>query len=233
MKSLRTALLLSAVGAGLIFGVSSFTRPDSDCKIDDIISKYKKDTRCNSVSISKAMLDIIIKQRKLTEVEQSLKGINTVNIISVKLPGNRMDFSINFGTDGEGLDFDSNTATMTMRVEKDKQVIEKSIREKKEQKELEQKKKAEELKSLGEALVREAAGCLSSSAYIEMMTVNDNGKNVKYYAKQEGELIKEFVVITVGKYEYSVILVKGSDIKISSLGRLGSVLPSADIDIDL
>lgn len=93
-------------------------------------------------------------------------------------------------------------------------------------------KKQDEIKALMEQVVKDANSCIEASKYAELMSVNEDGKLVKYFAKMEAEKIKEFVVVTKSSREYSLIIIKGDDVKIQSVSRLSYLIPSANIDVD-
>lgn len=106
------------------------------------------------------------------------------------------------------------------------------LKRKQEAKQAEFTKKQEELKALMEQVSKDANSCIEASKYAELMSVNEDGKLVKYFAKMEAEKIKEFVVVTKSDREYSLIIIKGDDVKIQSVGRLSYLIPSAKIDVD-
>ena len=83
-----------------------------------------------------------------------------------------------------------------------------------------------------EQVAKDASSCIEASKYAELMSVNEDGKLVKYFAKMEAEKIKEFVVVTKSDREYSLIIIKGDDVKIQSVSRLSYLIPSAKIDVD-
>jgi hypothetical protein len=226
MKNFRRMALLAIAGV-----VAFASSANAQCKVEDVIEKYKSDNRCNSVNMSKAMLNILMKQRGFNDHDSDLKNLNVVKILSVKIPKNKVSTFIMGPNDS--FYFDTDNMTLETKTGRDKEAQEKLRKEKKLQKEAEQKRMQEEYKDLGETILKEANACIDAAKYTEMMSVNDNGKKVKYYAMQEGEKIKEFIVITQSSKENSLILIKGSDIQISSLGQLSGLIPSADIDIDL
>ena len=96
----------------------------------------------------------------------------------------------------------------------------------------EAQKKQDEIKGLMEQVAKDASSCIEASKYAELMSVNEDGKLVKYFAKMEAEKIKEFVVVTKSDREYSLIIIKGDDVKIQSVSRLSYLIPSAKIDVD-
>jgi cytochrome c556 len=106
------------------------------------------------------------------------------------------------------------------------------LKSRQEAKQAEFQKKQDEIKALMEQVVKDANSCIEASKYSELMSVNEDGKLVKYFAKMEAEKIKEFVVVTKSSREYSLIIIHGDDIKIQSVSRLGMIIPNADIDTE-
>lgn len=232
MKKFQKIAVLAILGM-----VAFSSNALAQCKVEEVIDKYKEDTRCNSVNMSKEMLKVIATQRKSDRILEDIKGISSIKILSVKMPRTK-SYNNNFTFSGpNGVNtafFDGETLTMTAKDPKEsKEAVEKAMKEKKAQKEAEQKKKAEEYRIFADEILKAAGTCIDASKYTELMSVNEDGKQVKYYAKQEAEKVKEFVVVTNSSREYSLILIKGEDIQISTLNRLSSIVPSADIDIDL
>jgi hypothetical protein len=234
MRKICIIIMLAAIGTTTLISSAS-----AQCKVEDIFNKYRSDPRCNSVSMSKEMLTVIAKQQEL-DSEDGIANISSVKILSVKVP--RMS-KINVGFISPDEIFDGNTTitttsegNMTITTAKEgksnKEDFEKRVKEKQAQKAIEQKKKAEELAVFMQQLAKEAQSCIEASKYTELMSVNEDGKLVKYFSHQEGEKISEFIVVTGSSKEYSVIIIKGDDIKISSLSRLSGIIPSAKIDMD-
>ena len=139
----------------------------------------------------------------------------------------------------------STTLTKEQKEEKEKKIKEKlaqkeaQLKKKMEEKQAEVKKRKEEaqkkqdeIKGLMEQVAKDASSCIEASKYAELMSVNEDGKLVKYFAKMEAEKIKEFVVVTKSDREYSLIIIKGDDVKIQSVSRLSYLIPSAKIDVD-
>jgi hypothetical protein len=70
------------------------------------------------------------------------------------------------------------------------------------------------------AFYNEAVAVFPGSVYKELMTVNDEGNNIKFLSKQDGSgKIQEVVMLTKGKHEIVVLSMTGS-IDLSSLSKL-------------
>lgn len=264
MKKLLFIALL--VVGGAVAGISSAS---AQCKIDDIYEKYRTNERFNSVNMSKEMLTLVATQHNAERIKEDVKNINSVKILSVKVPNSRKssnfisistseDGTVNF--DGEAFSTSLNESlnqslssvneSTTTVTKEHKEEIEKSVKEKmsqkqaelkkrqaelkrkQEAKQAEQQKRQDEVKVLMEQVVKDASSCIEASKYSELMSVNEDGKLVKYFAKMEAEKIKEFVVVTKSSREYSLIIIKGDDVKIQSVSRLSYLIPNANIDVD-
>jgi len=230
MKGLIRGMLLALVGV-LAMSVSA----SAQCKLEDLIEKYKSDARCNSVNMSKEMLAIIANQRKM-RLDDEIKKISSIKILSVKMPRTKgfINGFTHFGSNGVTATFEDGAMAISGIGEKmSKSDQEKLVKEKLAEKEAEQKKKIQEYKALADDIAKQAGSCIEAAKYSELMSINEDGKVVKYYARQEAEKIKEFIVLTSSAKEFSLIVIKGDDIQISSVSRLGSIVPNADFDIDL
>jgi hypothetical protein len=256
-----------------VLGTMAFTSGASaQCKVEDIFNKYKVDTRCNSVNMSKEMLTVIANQRNSPHLKENIQNISSVKILTVKVPKNKKNGSFGISTNGDGsvyFDGEAFSASLNESLnqslgeidvnstpvsEEQKEEIEKNVKEKLATKEAQLKKKQEEkqtelkkrqeakqaefqkkfdeLSTLKEQIAKEANDCIEGSKYTELMSINDNGKHVTYFAKQEAEKIKEFIVVTNSSKEYSIIIIKGDDIKIQSVSRLSEIIPNANFDMD-
>lgn len=243
--------------AMLLWGSSA----SAQCKLEDMFNKYKVDSRCNSVNMGKAMLDIVMKQKGdnfYGRPLDDLKSISSVKILSVKIPGKSSYYGgIDFSNEGfpfadnvelpempempEMPDMSdvaeiketTNTDSLKAYIAESKAKAKERIMERKAKREADLKVKAAEYSALSDAVYKDALGCVSTSAYTEMMSISDKGKQVTYYAKEMDGLVKEFVVLTKSSKEFSMIIVVGSDIKISSISLLGELVPNANINLDL
>jgi hypothetical protein len=70
---------------------------------------------------------------------------------------------------------------------------------------------------------RELLDMLPKSEYKEMMVVKDEGEEVQFLARQEGDKITEFLLIVSGGGEDALIAIKG-DIDLESLSSIASGL---------
>lgn len=223
------AIVCLATSAGSVFG---------QCKVEDIFEKYKTDNRCNTVTVSKEMLSLIATQRNNERLEESVKNISNVKILTVKVPSSsgRSSSIYTFShskSRAMTTVVDGEVFVVSSKDSSDKQEqVRKAIREKKEKIDTERKKKVEDMEALKESIASAAASCIDGSKYTELMSINSDGKKVKYYAKKEAEKIKEFIAITNSKRECSIIIIKGDDIKIGSVSRLSEIIPDADIEAD-
>ena len=229
MKKLLFIALLVVGGAAT--GISSTS---AQCTIDDIYEKYRTNERFNSVNMSKEMLAIVANQRNSEGINEEVKNIKSVKILSIKVPESKSSNSYSVFSAGSTvttIDGDVfSTSTTDSKVVNES--VEKKMKEKLAQKEAEQKKKMSEITTLKEQIEKDANSCIEASKYAELMSVNEDGKLVKYFAKMEAEKIKEFVVVTKSDREYSLIIIKGDDVKIQSVSRLSYLIPSAKIDVD-
>jgi hypothetical protein len=68
-------------------------------------------------------------------------------------------------------------------------------------------------------LYQEMMKILPSSAYKEIMTVKDKGKDVKFYAKEEKNKVVELLLVIGGKDENALISIQG-DIDMNNISKL-------------
>jgi hypothetical protein len=71
-----------------------------------------------------------------------------------------------------------------------------------------------------QAFFNEATAAFPSSVYKELMTVNDEGKTIRFLTKQDAAgKIQEMVMLISGKHEYLVLSMTGS-LDLASLSKL-------------
>ncbi len=269
MKKFGLIIGLAIIGTMTFTGVAS-----AQCKVENTFDKYKIDSRCNSVIMSKEMLKVIASQHPQSRIADDLKDISSVKILSVKIPRERKyttafvysngnmghnrvkvtngDVTSDGGatsiatvSSGASSANDSSQAyTITTNgTSEGEELASSGVRngkygrgrvqiEKQAQRTADQKLKIEEITALTKQIAKEVDSCIETSKYTELMSVNEDGKMVKYFSKQVDDKIKEFIVVSNSSKEYSLIVIKGDDIKIESVSRLGNIIPSARIDVD-
>lgn len=75
---------------------------------------------------------------------------------------------------------------------------------------------------------KEAISKIDFNEYEELMTVRDDGTNVKFVVKEEGDLIKELLLIVGGEDEFVLMSFTGK-IDLAKISRLANDM---EIDID-
>lgn len=75
---------------------------------------------------------------------------------------------------------------------------------------------------------KEAIKKIDFNEYEELMTVRDDGTNVKFVVREEGDLIKELLLIVGGDDEFVLMSFMG----IIDLAKISKLAKDMDIDID-